>query len=175
MELSPTGRVILGFLAVEPKSGYDIKQLVDKSTRFFWAASYGQIYPDLKRLAASGLVEPADETTEGRRRITYRITAAGEEALGAWLQSPEQLHELRDEGLLKLFFAGLASDETAASILEHKLEAHREAIERLRAIKPKAAAVGRFGPLHVLEYGLALNEFSAEWCERTLNEVKRGK
>ena len=55
MELSPTGRVILGFLAVEPRSGYDIKEQVDKSTRFFWAASYGQIYPELKRLAGDGL------------------------------------------------------------------------------------------------------------------------
>ena len=45
MELSATGRVILGMLAVEPRSGYDIKAIVDHSTRFFWAASYGQIYP----------------------------------------------------------------------------------------------------------------------------------
>ena len=27
----------------------EIKQLVDKATRFFWAASYGQIYPLLKQ------------------------------------------------------------------------------------------------------------------------------
>jgi len=175
MELSPTARVILGFLAVGPKSGYDIKQRVDKSTRFFWAASYGQIYPELKRLVAIGLVEPAGEATGGRRRITYRITPAGDEALEAWLEGPEQLHELRDEGLLKLFFAGLAGEETVASVLERKLDAHTEAIERLREIEPKAAAAGRFGPLHVLRYGLALNEFSAEWCERTLVEVKREK
>ena len=43
MELSPTAYVILGMLSWWPMSGYDIKATVDKSTRFFWAASYGQI------------------------------------------------------------------------------------------------------------------------------------
>ena len=77
MELSPTGRVILGLLAVEPQSGYDIKALVDNSTRFFWAASYGQIYPELKRLAERGLIEAEADSEGGRRRTTYRITDRG--------------------------------------------------------------------------------------------------
>src|SRR5688572_15584193 len=107
MELSPTGRVILGMLAVEPRSGYDIKAIVDKSTRFFWAASYGQIYPELKRLAERGLIEPEAEAEGGRRRTTYRLTEAGHDAFAAWIRDPELTHELRDEGLLKLFFVGL--------------------------------------------------------------------
>ena len=60
MELSPTAYVILGMVSRTPHSGYEIKALVDNSTRFFWAASYGQIYPELKRLAEAGLVEGAD-------------------------------------------------------------------------------------------------------------------
>jgi DNA-binding PadR family transcriptional regulator len=43
MELSATAYVILGMLAWRPMSGYDVKAIVDKSTRHFWAASYGQI------------------------------------------------------------------------------------------------------------------------------------
>ena len=43
MELSPTAYVILGMLRLGKRTGYDMKQLVDRSTRFFWAASYGQI------------------------------------------------------------------------------------------------------------------------------------
>ena len=54
MELSATAKVILGMLAARPRSGYEIKQLVDNSARFFWAASYGQIYPELKRLEDAG-------------------------------------------------------------------------------------------------------------------------
>ena len=54
--LSPTARVILGLLAWQPQTGYEIKQVTDRSTRFFWGASYGQIYPELRRLEAAGLV-----------------------------------------------------------------------------------------------------------------------
>src|SRR2546421_8408 len=47
-DLTPTGRVILGMLRLGKRTGYEIKQIVDVSTRFFWAASYGQIYPELQ-------------------------------------------------------------------------------------------------------------------------------
>ncbi|HEY1421381.1 MAG TPA: PadR family transcriptional regulator, partial [Candidatus Dormibacteraeota bacterium] len=60
MELTPTSYVLLGMLANGPQSGYDIKQLADISTRHFWAISYGQIYPELKRLVKAGLVKAED-------------------------------------------------------------------------------------------------------------------
>ena len=69
--LSPTAYVILGLIRKEPRSGYEIKAVVDTSTRFFWAASYGQIYPELKRLAEAGLVVGVDSPTGGRRRTVY--------------------------------------------------------------------------------------------------------
>ena len=61
----PTAYVILGMLAWRPMSGYDIKATVDRSTRLFWAASYGQIYPELRRLAEAGLVEGEAESGVG--------------------------------------------------------------------------------------------------------------
>ena len=74
MELSPTAYVILGMLGWRPMSGYEIKSIVDKSTRFFWAASYGQIYPELRRLAAAGLIEGKASPQGGRKRNVYRLT-----------------------------------------------------------------------------------------------------
>ncbi len=88
MDLSPTGRVILGVLAVEPRSGYDIKALTDKSTRFFWAASYGQIYPELKRLAEQGLIEGSDEPQGGRKRTVYsHHTRRAATSCADWLET----------------------------------------------------------------------------------------
>ena len=173
MELSATGRVILGVLEVEPRSGYDIKALADKSTRFFWAASYGQIYPELKRLAERGLVEGSDEPHGGRKRTVYRITAKGRKALAAWLHDGQMTHELRDEGLLKLFFAATEGVDTAAAIIREKRDAHAAALAELREIEPYAKASGRFGPAEVLAYGLAYNEFAVRWCEQTLNEIEK--
>src|ERR1700709_2555660 len=104
-ELSATAYVILGLIRKEPRSGYEIKAVVDKSTRFFWAASYGQIYPELKRLAEAGLVVGVDSPTGGRRRTVYEITADGEEELKAWLRQAPGTFAVRDEGLLERFFA----------------------------------------------------------------------
>lgn len=173
MELSATGRVILGVLAVEARSGYDIKALTDKSTRFFWAASYGQIYPELKRLAERGLVEGSDEHHGARKRTVYRITEKGRSALAAWLTGGELTHELRDEGLLKLFFAATQGEDAAAAVLREKRDAHAAAMEELRAIEPDARASGRYGPAEVLAYGLAYNEFAVRWCEEALKQIEQ--
>ena len=63
--LSGTGYVILGMLASGARTGYDIKTIVDDSTRFFWAASYGQIYPELRRLE-DGRAGRREELSDGR-------------------------------------------------------------------------------------------------------------
>jgi len=97
--------VLLGLLSLGPLSGYDIKTVVDRSTRFFWAASYGQLYPELKRLEAEGLVEGEDQPNGGRSRRVYKLTAAGRQALHDWLLGSTVTVELRDESLLRLFFA----------------------------------------------------------------------
>src|SRR5262245_49451326 len=99
MELSATAYVILGMLSWKPMSGYDIKAAVDGSTRFFWAASYGQIYPELRRLADAGLIESEDGSQGGRRRTVFRITGAGRDQLRSWLAIEPETFEMRDEGL----------------------------------------------------------------------------
>jgi PadR family transcriptional regulator, regulatory protein AphA len=163
VELSPTAAVILGMLSWRPMSGYDVKAMVDSSTRFFWAASYGQIYPELRRLAEAGLVEAESADDGGRRRTPYTLTASGREALAAWLGQQPQMFESRDEGLLKLFFAS-ASPEAAADILAAKRRHHEEIVERLRAIEATGHPEGF--ALRVLRYGIECNEWMAGWCER---------
>src|SRR3954454_592667 len=101
MEHSSTAYVILGMLGWRPMSGYEIKSLVDKSVRLFWAASYGQIYPELRRLSSAGLIEGKASPQGGRRRNVYRLTAAGRKELRAWLGADPEVFEVRDEGLLK--------------------------------------------------------------------------
>src|SRR5204863_458297 len=106
--------VVLGLLSLGPRSGYDIKTVVDRSTRFFWAASYGQIYPELRRLEEEGLIEGEDAPNGGRGRRVFKLTAAGREALEEWLLGPETTIEYRDESLLRLFFADALPREQAA-------------------------------------------------------------
>jgi PadR family transcriptional regulator AphA len=173
MELNPTAYVILGMLRHAPRSGYEIKQVVDRSTRFFWAASYGQIYPELRRLEEAGLVEGEEQPTGGRKRTRYRLTAEGRAELLRWLEQPPVRHELRDEGLLKLFFAGATKPGNAVEIIDAKQSALEEKLAALRAIEPHAAAAESSDPFPylVLRYGLESTEWAIEWCERARMEV----
>ena len=45
---------ILGMLAFQPMSGYDIKKIVDNSIAYFWKENYGHIYPMLAELSREG-------------------------------------------------------------------------------------------------------------------------
>jgi PadR family transcriptional regulator, regulatory protein AphA len=168
--LSPTGYVILGMLGWRPMSGYDVKSVVDHSTRFFWAASYGQIYPELQRLAEAGLVEGEAQAGSARRRTVYRLTRSGRKALRDWLAEEPRTFEQRDEGLLKLFFAA-ASPKTAASTLDAKRAFHESKLAQLREIEATAKPEG-FVSI-VLRYGIESSEWMAGWCAREAERLRK--
>jgi DNA-binding PadR family transcriptional regulator len=163
--------VILGLLAMQPRSGYDIKAVVDRSTRFFWAASYGQIYPELRRLEADGLIEGEDAPSGGRRRHVYSITPAGRDALLEWLLGQTVTIELRDESLLRLFFADSLPSEQALMLLEGRKRGHEQFLETLRAIDARPGQDTPFVDL-VLRWGIAFNEWGAQWCQQQLDRLQ---
>jgi DNA-binding PadR family transcriptional regulator len=165
VDLSPTAYVILGMVSREARSGYEIKAAVDGSTRFFWAASYGQIYPELKRLSEAGLVEGVDASRGERKRTVYAITDDGMTALTDWLRRPPETAEMREEGLLKLFFADVLPREDALATLRAMRARRLELVARLRGMEPTALEKDPFS-LMVLQGGIEFNEWFADWCER---------
>jgi DNA-binding PadR family transcriptional regulator len=164
MELSAVSPVILGFLADRPRSGYEIKKAVDRSTRFFWAASYGQIYPELRRLDRAGLVRGESRPSGGRARRVYELTPAGADALRGWLRGAEGGCEMRDLSLLKLFFAGALPPREAIDRVRAMRADRERTLAALRAVEASAGPAGM--PALVLEYGIALHEWSVDWCRR---------
>jgi len=176
MELSHTAYVVLGMLRHGPRSGYEIKAVVDKSTRFFWAASYGQIYPELKRLADAGLIEGRGEASGGRKRTVYTLTDAGRAKLADWLSRGAEVLEYRDEGLLKLFFAA-ADPDAALAILEAKQRLHEEKLAALRTVEAATLEIKAAGdpfPDLVLRYGIESTEWMVAWCKRARAELEKG-
>lgn len=169
--LSATAYVILGMLCKSPMSGYEIKAKVDNSTRFFWAASYGQIYPELRRLSEGGLVKGVDEPTGGRKRTVYEITVDGEKELKAWLRQPPETFEMRDEGLLKLFFAAALPPAEAVEIVR-TMRHHRETVnQRLRELEPTKDEEMSAYPLTVLRCGIEFTDWFIDWCKRTEERI----
>jgi PadR family transcriptional regulator, regulatory protein AphA len=163
--------VVLGMLSLGPRSGYDIKTVVDRSTRFFWAASYGQIYPELRRLEEEGLIEGEDAPSGGRSRRVYKITKAGRDALREWLFGSTVTIELRDESLLRLFFADALPRDEALLLLEVRKKGHEEYLQVLREIDARPGEDPPFVDL-VLRWGIEFNEWGAQWCEKHLKRLR---
>lgn len=178
--LTPTARVILGMLALGARTGYDIKRAIDLSTRFFWGASYGQIYPELHRLEERGLVEAAPDPKGGRRRTAYSLTADGEAALRRWLRDDTSfLFETRDEGVLKLFFGDLLEREDVIAGLRAKQAWCDRSLRMFRELEPQART-GFFEddqlfPHVSLLYGIELLEWMHDWCDRTARRIEAGE
>lgn len=172
MDRSAVRPVILGMLWLEPRSGYAIKAAVDRTTRFFWAASYGQIYPELRRLEEERLVTGQDRPAGGRRRRIYRLTAAGERVLLDWLRGGPPLVELRDESLLRLFFSDALPPGEASALLEDRRRGHEQYLEVLRGLAARGGGPDAPSVELTLRWGIDFNEWGARWCEDQLKRIR---
>lgn len=138
---NPTEFAILGLLAEEPLTGYDIKKEVEERLSSFWTESYGNIYPMLRRLRTRKLV--AMKVVAGRggptRRKLYTITEAGRAALSAWFETPATPSRPRNEFLLRVFFGRHAPP----GALERELRQYSAATSaigtRLRDVRSRIA------------------------------------
>jgi len=131
--LTPTSYLVLGLLAREgPSTSYDLEQHVRATLGNFWSFRHTLLYSEPPRLAALGLVTETRETA-GRRRRLFAITPSGMSALTSWLDRPSDAPtELRDPGLLQLFFADLASDEAGLRLAERQLAIHQAKLAAYR-------------------------------------------
>lgn len=169
--LTNTGRVLLGMVAEGHGTGYAIKAEIERSTRFYWGASIGGIYPELRRLEQLGLLARSDDPRGQARRHAYRLTPSGHQALREWLVHPEECEiEMRNEGLLKLRFAGVLTPEERRGVVERMRSLHSTRIDQLRR---RIDEGGFDDPFHRLttEYGLGWNRWARDWCEEALRSM----
>lgn len=178
MKLRPPSYLVLGMLRLGARSGYAIKKATDISTRVFFPTSLAQVYPELARLESDGLVTRHEDPHGGRSRSSYELTVEGEEALLAWLRSQRFAPtQLRDEGLLRLFFAdALAHDDQIA--LVRRMSDRARASERWMQsqVLPAAQALERIGFRHphtVARLGADTYRFRADWLARLASELER--
>ncbi len=176
VELSATGRLLLGMIRVKGRrTGYDIKRLVEVSTRFFWAASPGQIYPELSRLESAGLLTRSEEPHGGRSRNVYSVTDRGEQALHEWLtDSSAPSFELRNEALLKVFFADALTTDQQIEVVGAMRANHEAILDGIRKTTPPLRPDRKFGYITWL-YGLGLHGWVVDWCSQLERDLAEGR
>jgi len=126
IRLGPVSYLVLGITALRgPSTPYDLKRFVQLSIGHFWPFPHTQLYAEPERLAEAGLLEETREEG-GRRRRHYTITDAGRERLGEWLEEPvTSPTEIRDLGVLKLFFSELTGIDEIVALAHEQAAAHR--------------------------------------------------
>jgi DNA-binding PadR family transcriptional regulator len=131
LRLTETSYIVLGLLEdLAPATPYDLKQAASVSTFNFYRVPHTQLYTECARLAEAGLLSEEQEQG-GRRRRVYQLTSAGRGALAEWRAQPaEGPVELRDSGILKLFFG---SDP--AMLAQGQLRAHQAQLAAYEALR----------------------------------------
>jgi DNA-binding PadR family transcriptional regulator len=168
--------VILGMVRLGAGTGYEIKRAIEQSTRFFWNASYGQIYPELRRLEAAGLVLSERDPASARGRTVYRLTPVGERALHEWLTGPGDLFDMRDEAVLKLFFSDLLGPEEVRANLRRRRESMEQVLALFRGFEAGAADADGEHPYQrkTLRYGIDLVQWMVDWYAQAERELDAG-
>ena len=171
-------KVLLGLLTIEPMSGYDLGQAIRSSVGFFWHESYGQIYPNLKTLAAEGLVTAKAERQKGKpERHIYSITRKGRERLAAWLAVAPQPEIPRNELLLKLFFGAQVPAEILIVYVEEMVGKERALVQKFIETGKAVSAQQQFPDtpywLMAARYGQLELEAHLRWGEETLAELRK--
>src|SRR5215470_14166015 len=94
----------LGLLTQHPGSGYDLLRRFEKSMANVWPATQSQLYGELNKMAAAGLIEVSDVGPRGRKE--YRVTDAGRTELLDWVTHPQDDPPFRSAELLRVFLLG---------------------------------------------------------------------
>jgi len=168
--------VLLGLLTIESMSGYDLGVTIRSSVGHFWNESYGQIYPNLKRLKAGGFVTSKTERQKGKPdRNVFSITKAGRERLATWLAVPPQPEIPRNELLLKLFFGTQAPPTVLIGYLENMLECETAVLKELTRMEVEIANNQQYPDAPYWKIAARFGQFELQahirWAEETLAEL----
>ena len=156
-------------------TGYEVKQRADLTLRFYWVApAMSQVYSELARLAAAGLVTVTFAGPRGRRDRRYRISPDGLARLREWqTTSAPEFPILKHPVALRLLMGGISSPEAMRTMLTDYRRALAARRAELTTVRESLADVPELTyPALVADWGLAYYDSEdaivAELAERLL-------
>ena len=183
--LSSLGYAILAILAGKPSSGYDLARRMKPPQGYVWQAKHGQIYPELARLVAAGLVRyrQVDKSLGPPRRL-HSITRSGRAELSRWVVNPPHARPMNDELVVKAYALRRVSDESARWLLDDQIRQHEH---RLVALEQMSNALAldandasdldatRFGEYAVLRRAIGVERDFIAWCRWLLTKLSSAR
>ena len=165
------GYVLLGVLAAGPAHGYELKREHDQRFPSAKPLAFGQVYATLARLERDGLVEAAGSTRGGGpERTAYALTAAGEQALAAWLAEPEPAGPYPADDLVRKTVTALRTGGDATAYLERQRRTHLARMRELLDLQDDATDTSaRIAVDHVISH----LDADLRWLETAADRMAR--
>ena len=175
--LTTTSYAILGLLAIQPWSTYELAQLMQRSLHFVWPRAESNLYAEPKRLVEAGMATAEVAWNGDRKRTVYSITPEGRAALREWLGDTPASQRLESEPALRLLYANLGAKEDLLAAIARIAADAQQSIDHFCALGDEyTRGEGRFPErIHVNALILTLMveqaRAAARWAEWASREV----
>ncbi len=173
-QLNATAASLLGFLHWAPMTGWDLVRTAEVTIGDFWSLTPSQVYRELQRLAADGLVEVGEPGPRDRRPHT--VTPAGKAAFREWLSREPVAETIRFPLLLAVLFGAEAPDGVLGSSIAAHRRAHVERLAGYEQQRQAALAASDTSPyaLATLDFGIRYERAVLDWFDHLPKQIKNG-
>ncbi|UBU08610.1 PadR family transcriptional regulator [Nonomuraea gerenzanensis] len=164
-------------------SGYQLTKIFDVGVSNFWYAAPQQLYAELTKLEADGLVAGREVVQRGRpNKRVFKVTQAGLDELAAFAATPAKPLLLRDDLAVKVHAADLVDPAPLVAQLREraeeaaaKLAFFEQTLRRLRGELEEEEFLRvseRVGPYLSCLAGCRLEREMRDWCRQTARTLE---
>jgi DNA-binding PadR family transcriptional regulator len=178
--LTTTSYAILGHLALQPWTMYDLAQQMQRNVHFYFPRVESQIYAEPKKLVKAGLATATKEMNGRRARTIYAITPKGRKALKEWLATPVGKGPLLEfEAVLRCMLAPFGTDADLAATLA---QVRQDIQDSILTVAPRISDEYRDGQAPFQRYAqyrsimhdflINFGQLIDDWAERAQQRMK---
>lgn len=167
--------ILLGFLMYQNMTGYEIKTFIVQSTAHFYDASFGSIYPALKRLVKAGKVSVKEEFHGDILRKVYKIEDEGRKSFLQWLESPLIIQRGKAIHLIQLFFYHFLDQAKAEALIQNYIDRVESIVIKLQSIDEQLTVEPDIYQWSTHEYGLQYYQYVLDFYRKFLSKLQNTK
>ena len=176
--ISTLSLAVLGLIAQESRTGYDLRKIFSTTPMGHFSSSPGAIYPALKRMEKNGWIRGSiDNNKELRPRMIYRITAKGLYVLKQhFLQAvtkDDVIWRMDDLMLRFAFMDDIAGRENTLKFLQEFLTEAKSHLCTLRRFHNQTKGNSPVAARLAMENGINNYQMNARWAERAIKELAK--
>ncbi|WP_371364441.1 hypothetical protein SRRS_51550 [Sporomusa rhizae] len=164
--------IILGILMYGDKSGYDLKQYIQRIMSNFFDASFGSIYPALKRMEHRGIIVSRETVEGGKFKKFYTISDSGKAEFMNWMEQPVEFSKTKPDHLIKVFFCRFLPKE---KVRDHLCALKKEVEPVLHVLEHNGPEVKKQYDIYqfsTLKFGVGYYKYILNWCDDLLRALE---